>query len=66
MTMFVKDILSADDMWFLADYNMVGVLGESIIVSWWGSYVAICFRSTAKVRLWYTWPRAWLANLDMK
>lgn len=31
MTMFMK-ILSADDLWFLIDLNMVGMLGESIIV----------------------------------
>lgn len=32
MTMFMKDILSADDLWFLIDLNMVDMLGESIIV----------------------------------
>lgn len=30
--MFVKDILNADDLWFIG-YSMAGMLGESIIVS---------------------------------
>lgn len=59
MTMFMKDILSAD-LWFLIDLNMVGMLACDCEV------MCHLFSLHCQGKALVQMPRALLADLDMK